>query len=105
MLASVELLHGLGPSWTTRKRRIIATKQSVHKIVAIYSRLDRVPVALQHKLEAWSCLYRQEISEQRGTACFELSPVLTVRGEKENAVAIQAPAPEQHEEFGKGDVT
>lgn len=51
MLAAVELLHWLGPPWITRKR--IATEQPVHKIVAIYSQLDIVPIALQHKLRAW----------------------------------------------------
>lgn len=79
MFASKELLHWLGPPWTTRKRRIVLLKQHVHKIVAIYSQSESVTSASQDKLQFSSCLYKQEISEQRRTVCFELSLFLTVK--------------------------
>lgn len=62
MLASEELLQWLGPPWTARKR-IVALKQHVYKIVAIYSQFESVTSASQDKLQFWSCLYKQEISD------------------------------------------
>lgn len=63
MLASVELLHWLHLEPLERKDSLLQKKKKVDKIVAIYSQLARVPITLHHKLQAWSCMFEQGISE------------------------------------------